>query len=139
VKFRGSTEKNVEKHYLVGMKRMLSFSLSFLLLVLLCFSSCGNKVQAIEDTSWEIQCFWVGQGLTKIYITFNDDGSLTYRDDSMATYPASWSQGANGSLTMNVDAPGRMPIFRATHDNRKIEGTAIDESGDNAILTGDEQ
>lgn len=120
------------------MKRLFPLCLSLFLLTAIGLSSCDNKVQAIEDTSWEIQCFWTNQGLTKIYVTFDDGGNLTYRDDSSGTYTASWSQ-ANGSLTFNVDAPTRMPVFRATYDNRKIEGTATDLKGDNAILTGDEQ
>ncbi|HHG85938.1 MAG TPA: hypothetical protein ENJ82_14420 [Bacteroidetes bacterium] len=120
------------------MKRLLSISLPLLVLSVVLLSSCGDaKVQPIEDTKWVIQSFWTAQGLTKITVTFNEDGSMTYSDDSSGTYTASWTE-SNGSLTFNVNAPGRSPVYRATWDNRKIEGTAIDQSGDTAILTGDE-
>ncbi|MEM0997730.1 MAG: hypothetical protein AAGN35_11640 [Bacteroidota bacterium] len=122
------------------MKRSLDAPLALILLFILIFlGSCGNRVQRIEDTSWEIQSFWDGQGLTKIFVTFNEDGSLTYSDDSSGTYSGSWSSSGNGNVSWRVDAPGRLPSYRATYDNRKIEGTAEDLSGDTAILTGDEQ
>lgn len=113
---------------------------SLLLALTICFllASCENKVQKIEGTKWEIQAFWVNQGLTKIQVTFNDDGSITYSDDSSGTYQGSWTSSGNGNVEWNVDAEGRLPNYRATYDSRKIEGTATDLTGDNAILTGDE-
>lgn len=119
------------------MKRAI-LSILPVLLVFFLLSSCENKVQKIEGTKWEIQAFWVDQGLTKITVTFNEDKSVTYSDDSSGTYEASWTSSGNGNVEWNVEAEGRLPNYRATYDGRKIEGTATDLKGDNAILTGDE-
>jgi hypothetical protein len=123
--------------YLVAMKRAIP-ALFLALILCLFLSACSNQVQKIEGTKWEVQCRWQSQGLTKIEVTFNEDGSITYTDDSSGTYQGSWTSSGNGNVAWNVDAPGRLPSYRATYDNRIIEGTATDITGDNATLTGDE-
>lgn len=108
--------------------------------VVLCLVLAGcakEKFFKVEDSEWRILVIWDAGPHVGWDVHFKTGGDLSMVDDT-ASYTGSWTR-QEQVVTWVVEIPDRQVVAKGTLDRRKIEGTLTDETGYEAIYTGDRQ